>query len=170
MIARPPATSTCRADRVEVREARASDWPEVSALLAELGRPDVRGADDEDFHQSCYERYLARPDAVALVAVEAGGVVGFIDLEFRQRLNFRAQEAWVPDLVVAEKSRSRGAGKALLDEALRRARARGCFALELESAVWRERAHAFYLREGMKQGGHSFTKLLIDIDWPPSPA
>src|SRR5215218_4696451 len=104
--AQRPATSTCRTDRVEVRDARASDWPEVSALLAELGRPDVRGADDEDFHQSCYERYLARPDAVALVAVEAGGVVGFIDLEFRQRLNFRAQEAWVPDLVVAEKSRS----------------------------------------------------------------
>ena len=60
-------------------------------------------------------------------------------------------------------------GKALLDEALERARERGCFALELESAVWRERAHAFYLREGMKQGGHSFVTLLVDMEWPPRP-
>lgn len=154
---------------MDVREATAADWPAVSALLAELGRPDVRGASDEDYHGGRFEDYLARPDTVALVAVEDGGVVGFIDLEFRQRLNFRAQEAWVPDLVVAEESRSRGAGKALLDEALERARECGCFALELESAVWRERAHAFYLREGMKHGGHSFTKLLVEIDWPPSP-
>jgi GNAT superfamily N-acetyltransferase len=154
---------------VEVREAHGSDWPAVSALLAELGRPDVRGADDEDDHRQAFGQYLARPDAVGLVAVDDGNVVGFIDLEFRQRLNFGTPEAWVPDLVVAEDSRSRGAGKALLTEALARARARGCWALELESAVWRERAHAFYVREGMKHTGQSCTKLLVDIDWPPKP-
>jgi GNAT superfamily N-acetyltransferase len=154
---------------VKVREARASDWPAVSALLAELGRPDVRGADDEDDHRQAFEHYLARPDTVGLVAVDDGDVVGFIDLEFRQRLNFSTPQAWVPDLVVAEDSRSRGTGKALLGEAFERARARGCWALELESAVWRERAHAFYVREGMKHTGHSFAKLLVDIDWPPKP-
>jgi GNAT superfamily N-acetyltransferase len=154
---------------VEVREARASDWPAVSALLAELGRPDVRGAGDEDFHRGRFEDYLARSDTVALVAVDNGSVVGFIDLEFRQRLNFREEQAWVPDLIVAESSRRRGAGKALLTEALERSRERGCWSLTLESASWRERAHAFYEREGMNNSAASFTRLLVDMDWPPKP-
>jgi GNAT superfamily N-acetyltransferase len=154
---------------MEVREATVADWPAVSALLAELGRPDVRGASDEDFHRGRFEDYLARPDTAALVAVDDGDVVGFIDVEFRQRLNFREEQAWVPDLVVAEGSRSRGAGKALLGEALERSRERGCWSLTLESASWRARAHAFYEREGLENSGASFTKLLVDVDWPPKP-
>ncbi len=141
----------------------------MSALLAELGRPDVRGRDDEEDHRGRFEDYLARSDTMGLVAVDDGEVVGFIDLEFRLRLNFAQEEAWVPDLVVAEASRSRGAGSALLAEALKRARERGCFALELESAVWRERAHAFYVREGMTHSGHAFTRLFVEMEWPPSP-
>jgi len=117
---------------VDVREAGASDWPAVEGLLAELGRPDVRGRDDEESHRVRFEEYLARPDTVALVAVDGGGVIGFVDLEFRQRLNFGVPEAWIPDLVVAEGARSRGAGKALLAAAEERSRAHGCFALELE--------------------------------------
>jgi GNAT superfamily N-acetyltransferase len=156
---------------VEVREARASDWPAVSALLAELGRPDVRGREDEEEHRRAFEEYLGRADAVALVAVDGEDVVGFIDLEFRPRLNFQAEEAWVPDLVVAAESRSRGAGSALLAAAERLARERGCFSLTLESAVWRERAHAFYLREGLEYGGASFSKSLggEGDEWPPRP-
>ena len=141
----------------------------MSALLAELGRPDVRGSDDEDAHRGAFESYLERPDTVAFVALDGDAVVGFLDLEFRQRLNFGTPQAWVPDLVVAEESRSRGAGKALLAAALDRATERGCWSLELESAVWRERAHAFYLREGMKHSGHSFVMVLGDTDWPPRP-
>jgi GNAT superfamily N-acetyltransferase len=154
---------------VQVREARATDWPEVSALLADLGRPDVRDSDDEDVHRRRFEDYLGRPDTLALVAVDEGRVVGFIDVEFRQRLNFLEPQAWVPDLVVAEDSRSRGAGKALLGEAVARSRERGCWSLTLESASWRERAHAFYMREGMKDTAHSFTTLLLDVEWPPKP-
>lgn len=154
---------------MEVRVARASDWPAVSALLAELGRPDVRGATDESFHRGRFEDYLARPDTVALVAVDGGEVVGFIDLDFRQRLNFREEQAWVPDLIVAEASRSRGAGSALLAEAMERSRERGCWSLTLESASWRARAHAFYEREGLENSAASFTKLLVDMDWPPKP-
>lgn len=96
-------------------------------------------------------------------------MIGFVDLEFRQRLNFGAPEAWIPDLVVAERARSRGAGTALLAAAEERAGARGCFALELEPAVWRERAHAFYLREGMTHSGAAFTRVLGDAEWPPRP-
>ena len=33
---------------VKVREARAEDWPAVKSLLADLGRPDVRGTAEEE--------------------------------------------------------------------------------------------------------------------------
>jgi hypothetical protein len=55
----------------------------------------------------------------------------------------------------------------LLAQAERTARAHGAFALTLESAHWRTRAHAFYLREGMTDGGRAFLKLLADVQWPP---
>jgi ribosomal protein S18 acetylase RimI-like enzyme len=154
---------------VQVREARPDDWPVVATLLAELGRPDVRGRDDEEEHRASFEDYLRRPDAVALVAEDDGEVVGFVDLEFRDRLNFRTPQAWIPDLIVTEAARSRGAGKALVAAAEERARARGCFALSLESANWRERAHAFYEREAMKHVSASFAKLLNGEEYPPVP-
>jgi GNAT superfamily N-acetyltransferase len=154
---------------ITVREARSEDWPAVAALLAELGRPEALGTAREDDLRDVYERYLAHPDTVALVAEVDGHVLGFCDVEFRTRLNFAEPQAWIPDLVVAEGDRSRGAGRALLARAEEIARNRGCWGMSLESATWRERAHAFYVREGWTDSGKAFTKPLIDIPWPPTP-
>jgi GNAT superfamily N-acetyltransferase len=154
---------------MEVREAQPDDWLAVTALLAELGRPDVLAETDTDRHREAYEEYLERPDTVALVAEDEGGVVGFVDMEYRSRLNFSSPQAWVPDLIVTERARSLGAGKALLAACEERARMRGCFALSLESANWRERAHAFYEREGMEHVSASFAKVLQEGEWPPAP-
>jgi ribosomal protein S18 acetylase RimI-like enzyme len=154
---------------VRVREATAKDWPAVAALLADLGRPEALGTEDEEDLRQVFLRYLRREDAVALVAEDGGRVVGFCDLEFRIRLNFAEPQGWIPDLVVAEDARSRGAGAALLRRAEEIARERGAWGMSLESATWRERAHAFYEREGWTFGGKAFTKPLSDRPWPPSP-
>ena len=47
---------------IVVREATTDDWPSVASLLAELGRPDVRGLEDEGWHGERFADYLARPD------------------------------------------------------------------------------------------------------------
>ena len=152
-----------------VREATVEDWPVVAALLAELGRPDVAGGEDEAAHRAAFAAYLARADATALVAELDGEIVGFCDLEFRQRLNFLEPQAWIPDLIVSPQARSRGAGAALLARARELAAARGCFSLSLESASWRTRAHAFYEREGMADTGKAFSVSLTGAQWPPAP-
>src|SRR5919201_5436541 len=103
---------------IEVRRARAEDWVAVESLLAQLGRPDVRGTADEGRARDLFLEYLDRPDVVALVAEDAGHVIGFCDVEFRPRLNFTTLQAWIPDLIVAEDARSRGAGAALLNRAV----------------------------------------------------
>lgn len=152
-----------------IRDARAEDWPAVAALLAELGRPDVRGAADEREHAEAFAHYLDRDDTVALVAEEGADLVGFVDMEYRRRLNVREPQAWIPDLVVAETARGRGAGRALLEAAEERARATGCFALTLESANWRADSHAFYEHVGWTQSALSFIRLFADVPWPPQP-
>ena len=155
---------------VEVREARAEDWPAVESLLADLGRPDVRGTPEEERARDLFLGYLERTDTIALVAEDEGGVIGFCDVEFRPRLNFTTQQAWIPDLIVAEDARGRGAGAELLQRAEQLARERACWSITLESANWRTRAHAFYEREGWLDSAHAFVKLLAEgLDWPPSP-
>jgi len=116
-------------------------------------------------------RYLNRDDTEALVAVEDGTVVGFVDMEYRVRLNFTTPQAWIPDLIVGEASRSRGAGAALLGRCDELALSRGCWSLSLESANCRDRAHAFYLREGLTDAAKSFSKLFEGhgVQWPPAP-
>jgi GNAT superfamily N-acetyltransferase len=138
-------------------------------LLAELGRPDVRGTEDEEWARAAFETYLERPDTEAFVAELEGRVAGFVNVEFRSRLNFPTPEAWIPELIVGEDARGKGAGAALLGRCEAAARERNCWSISLESANWRDRAHAFYVREGLQDLAHAFVKVLADVDWPPKP-
>ena len=155
-------------EAVTVRAATLQDFNAVTSLLEELGRPQVLGTPREGAARDRYQRWLEAPDLEAWVAEIDGSVVGFIDLTFVPRLNFDGPQAWVPDLIVRDTARSRGAGAALLARAETAARDREAFALTLESANWRERAHAFYLREGMTNAAKEFMKILGDVKWPPA--
>jgi GNAT superfamily N-acetyltransferase len=153
---------------VEVREATPEDFEAVTALLEELGRPAVLGTPEEPAHRERYAAWLADPDRYLFVAEDGGAVVGLADLWFLDWLNFSSKHGWIPDLVVTEAARSRGAGAALLARCEATGRERGAWGLRLESATWRERAHAFYEREQWTHSGKSFNKLLDpNLDWPP---
>ena len=144
-----------------IRDATPEDWPAVAALLAELGRPDVRGEGEERYRRLFLD-YLDRADTDALVAEDEAGVVGFVNLEYRHRLNRGTPEAWIPELIVAAPARRRGVGAALLGRAEALARERGCWAISLESANWRTDAHRFYVREGWIDDAKAFDKPLDD--------
>jgi GNAT superfamily N-acetyltransferase len=140
-----------------VRRAEERDFEPVTRLLAELGRPDVGPADEPEARE-VYLRHIGRADAASLVAVnDEDEIVGFCSLEFRDRLNRRTEQAWIPDLIVTESARSTGAGRALLEAAFDVARERGCYELTLESGWAREVAHRFYEIAGMTRDGYFFT-------------
>jgi GNAT superfamily N-acetyltransferase len=83
----------------------------------------------------------------ALVAEQAGKIIGFctvyLDLE---SVRF-GQRAWLNDMAVDPVARSRGIGRTLLASAREWARARGATVLHLDSSVARTDAHRFYRRE-----------------------
>lgn len=142
-----------------VRLAGPADFEAISGLLEELGRPAVT---DRATCQAVYESDLADPEAAHLVAEDDDGrIIGFCSLHFRPRLNQTTPQAWVPDLIVSEAARSRRVGQALLAEAVRRARDRGCHHFTLESAHFRKDAHRFYLSNGLSDDGLSFGKALV---------
>jgi GNAT superfamily N-acetyltransferase len=67
---------------------------------------------------------------------------------------------YVDDLVSAERARSRGHGKALLDWLAAHARANGCEQLHLDSGTQRKAAHRFYSRERLEISSFHFQRTL----------
>jgi GNAT superfamily N-acetyltransferase len=149
-----------------IRRATVEDWPQVASLLVELGRDVSPSAASNPSYVIRFGGHLALREARTLVAEALGGhrLLGFLDMEFRQRLGHPRPQAWVNDLVVTGSARGRGVGGALLAEAERLARGRGCFRMSLETAAWREDTHRFYEHLGWADNGKWFVKLL-DETW-----
>ena len=148
-----------------IRDAVVGDWPQVASLLVELGRDVSPSAATNPSFVIRFGGHLALRESRTLVAEQLGGrLVGFLDMEFRQRLGHPRPQAWINDLVVAEGYRGKGIGTALLGRAEELARRRGCFRMSLETAGWRTDAHGFYERQGWTDNGKWFLKLL-DPGW-----
>ncbi len=144
---------------MRVRPAEAGDFERVTALLEELGRARVTD-ETSDAVRALYDRHLQDDAAAHLVAEDDDGVIAFCSLHFRDRLNHPTPDAWIPDLIVTESARRRGAARSLLEEAERIARERGCWQLTLESGYARRLAHRLYVSHGMTDAGKYFTKSL----------
>ena len=143
-----------------LRAARGDDFDAVTELLERLGRPALTDDTLEDV-RAVFRAQVLDPNAHHMVvAGPSGEVVAFCSLHFRGRLNHGSEEAWIPDLYVAEHARLKGIGRALLEEAERRAIARGCWHLTLESGHQRAEAHALYRSFRMRDSGKQFSKLL----------
>ena len=146
---------------ISIRAARGDDFEAVARLLEALGRAPVTDATRAEV-EALFRQQVVDPTAHHMVAEDAGEVVAFCSLHFRRRLNFVAEEAWIPDLFVADAARRQGIAMALLEEVERRALARGCGQLTLESGHQRAEAHDLYRRFRMRDAGRYFTKRLAD--------
>lgn len=145
---------------MRLRAARRDDFEAVARLLEELGRPALTEATEADC-RALYEAEIVEPDTHHIVVeTDSAGVVAFASMYFRGRLNQATEEAWLADLIVTARARRAGIGRMLLEEAERRARERGCYALALESAYHRAEAHHMYRQFHMRDVGKAFYKLL----------
>jgi ribosomal protein S18 acetylase RimI-like enzyme len=144
---------------VEIRPIRPDDVHAVTRLLAELGRP-APTEEQLPAVERTYRDHLRRAasgSTGSLIAARGGEPLGFVSLEFREPYAFAAPQAWIPDLIVAERARGSGVGAALLDAAITAAAAGGAYAVVLESGFQRREAHRLYERAGMTSVGSFWT-------------
>jgi GNAT superfamily N-acetyltransferase len=90
---------------------------------------------------------MADPGHSVLVACVDDAVIGWIDLSIEYHLQSEPA-ALIGGLVVAETARNKGTGRQLCKAAEDWARDRGMTRIRVRSNAIRERAHAFYLRDG----------------------
>jgi len=152
-----------RIKRLETKElsvsiALATTEPEIAAcypVMLEL-RPHVTSA--EVFVAQVLRMQQERGYHLAYAADDAGpaAVAGF---HFGESFSW-GRYLYVDDLVTLERARSKGFGAALLRWLEDYACDHGCRELHLDSGFHRERAHAFYAREGMERRSYHFKKVL----------
>ncbi len=138
-----------------IRNARLTDAPELADLSGQLGYPST-GEQLRDRLASLLER---RDDLVLLAVDEGDRAVGWIHAAIRRQLELDPF-VQIASLVVARQYRGSGIGVDLLSRAEEWARRSGVEEIHIRSNVVRERAHAFYLREGYRQAktSHLFVK------------
>jgi GNAT superfamily N-acetyltransferase len=138
---------------------RAGDEAAAAELAGQLGYPTTAAQVGERLR-----RAAGQPDAALLVAEAAAGrVVGWAHA-FGVYLLESEPYAELGGLVVDERERGRGVGRALLAAVEGWAREGGFASVRLRSNVVRERAHAFYERLGYERvkTQHCFRRELRD--------
>ena len=128
---------------LRIRRAKSSDAPRLAELSGQLGYP----ATAAQLRARLRGIRPASQHAVFLADSAKDGVVGWLHVS-KQHLLESENRAEVNGLVVAEGQRSLGAGARLLAAAEDWARKHGCKSMSVRSNVIRERAHAFYERNG----------------------
>ena len=132
-----------------VRPARPEDVDALVALLGDLFSIEADFHPDPDRQRRGLALLLDdRARAIVLVAERGRRVVGMVTAQLVISTAEGAPSAWVEDLIVDAAERGRGAGRALLEELERRARALGATRLQLLADRGNARALAFYARLG----------------------
>ena len=126
----------------KIRRARLRDAARIAELSGQLGYPASRA----EIVQRMKRMRPAAQHAIFVAETEKK-VMGWLHVSVTPLLEV-VLRAEVNGLVVDENHRSVGAGAQLLDAAERWATKKGCQSMSIRSNVIRERAHAFYLRQG----------------------
>jgi len=129
---------------IKIRRARGTDATRLAVLSGELGYPTTTTE-----MTGRLRRVLPKPDHIVLVAETNREVIGWLHLSLYYLLESPSL-AEVNGLIVGEGQRSAGAGAKLLAAAEAWARKKKCALMMVRSNVIRERAHAFYERQGFE--------------------
>ncbi|WP_283138975.1 GNAT family N-acetyltransferase [Rhizohabitans arisaemae] len=148
---------------VVFREAKREDVPRIVALLV----ADRLGAERETeadlgVYLDAFDAIAADPRNELIVAEVGGAVVGTMQLTYIPGLSRRGSERLLIEAVRIDSIlRGQGHGRAMIDWAVGRARARGCRLVQLTSDKTRGAALRFYTSLGFTASHEGF-KLALD--------
>ena len=125
-------------DRILTRRARAGDAESLASLAAQLGYPAEVAVVSEQLSM------LTEDDRQTVIVAElCGGIAGWIHVAAR-RLLYAPLHGEISGLIVDEKLRRRGIGRALTGAAEDWAAGAGCGKIIVRSNAVRKEAHDFY--------------------------
>lgn len=131
-----------------VKPMELKDLESVEHLCQELGYPTSKALIRERFE------LLGKQPRHGLFVVHDSKVEGFIHLEVVLDL-IEEQKVEIKALVVNENQRGKGLGKLLIEKSREWAKSHGVSIIYLSCNILRDKAHAFYLREGFKKTKNS---------------
>lgn len=123
-------------------------WPNIEISANDISTLITRGVN------SNLQKYL--------VAVIDNIVVGFCTLTMKNSLWVKGNLGHIDELVVHEKHRNKGIGKALLERMTKIALNMGCLCLELDSAHDSSNTNNFYEEMGFVERGSILSKSLTN--------
>jgi GNAT superfamily N-acetyltransferase len=140
-----------------IRRAQVSDWKQIRLLLDQLEYPGT-----EHFLEARIERLVNDPDEALLVYEDqtGGRILAFMSLHFIPQIALEGDFARISYFAVNERARGGGIGLALEEYCTGLARERGCSLIEVHCHTRRERAHAFYFRQGYEESPKYLIKRL----------
>lgn len=142
-----------------VRPATPADLDALLRLYVDLDP--ANATTDRTAAEPALAALLATPGAHILIAESDGRVVGTVTLVVVPNLTHSAHPwAQIENMVVAEEARGTGAGRALLHECERIARAAGSYKLQLQSANRRDGAQRFYEAGGFIASSKGYRRYL----------
>jgi ribosomal protein S18 acetylase RimI-like enzyme len=136
-----------------VRPAAPADAEAIAALVTGLGF-ETGGGDIAERLSA-----LKKAGEMPLVA-EQGGVIGVLTWHVTPVIHRPQPVGRITMMAVAQGERRRGIGRALVEAACERLRARGCGLIEVTSNVDLSGAHGFYRRLGFERTSYRFAKAL----------
>jgi GNAT superfamily N-acetyltransferase len=139
-----------------IRQADETDIAGILQLYADPAMDNEKVLDLETA-QSIFAAMQRVPDYHLYVAEQDADLVGSFALLMMPNLgHLGAPSGIMEDVVVAEKHRGSGIGRAMVDRAIALCRAKGCYKTMLSSNLSRKGAHAFYERLGFERHGYSY--------------
>jgi GNAT superfamily N-acetyltransferase len=103
------------------------------------------------------EKMSKYPDYHLYIAKFEGEIIGSFALLIMDNLaHFGSPSAIVEDVVVSDKYQNNGIGKIMMEFAMEKAKAKGCYKMVLSSNLKRLDAHRFYENLGFEKHGFSF--------------
>jgi GNAT superfamily N-acetyltransferase len=148
-----------------IREAQDKDLPTILDLYEQLSAGSSRGGRPKppltDRQRETLNRIQTNPNYHLLVAERGDQIVGTATLYLLPDMDMGGA-VWgvVEHVVVDEAERGKGHGESLMREAMRIARAAGCYKLSLNSGAQRIDSHRFYERIGFRNRSKGFSLYL----------
>lgn len=137
-----------------IRRANDEDAADIATLLTQLGYP----VDASEIPARLTRMH--NTGAAAWVALDDGSIVGIVTAHILAVINRTGDLAQLTTLVVDERVRGQGIGRALVNAVEEFALQSGCERLSVTTHLDRAGAHAFYARMGFDYTGRRYGKNL----------